>query len=695
MHLPIGIFTLNSLIMKNTLSTLSRNQSLLYKGFLFIAATFLILYLFPKAGQFKYDFQKGKPWQYENLYAPFSFTIKKDASSLEIEKQQIIDNAEPYFDIDFTVVEDVKIEFYRLLDEAYQNSLFRVPKLLLQTKGTAILDKVYNHGVVSELYSYEADKLVYLKNGNEIDEVTFHQIVSFDDIPSIIKSETSLEAISPSIDLLEKILTIVVKPNVSLNTKLTQAGIDDEVNAMNPNKGIIEKSGRIIAKGELVDTDAYQILDSLKAEYQSQVWTKSNYLWLIVGYGLLVMLVLLMLLLFLKKYRTDIYTNNTKVTFIFFNVLLMVLLTTIVVKMDAKYVYVVPLCILPLILKAFFDPRLGLYVHVLTILLLGFIVPNSFEYLFLQIIAGIVTILTVSELYKRANLFISVSQITFIYILGYFAFVLIQEGNINEFEWDIFGYFVLCGLATLFAHPLIYFYEKLFGLVSDVSLLELSDTNSKLLKELSNKAPGTFHHSLNVANLAEAAAQEIGANSMLVRVGALYHDIGKMASPTFFTENQLSGVNSHDELDPKESAGIIIDHVIDGIEIARKYNLPDRIIDFIRTHHGTSMVYYFYKKEMQTQGEANKQDFRYPGPIPFSKETAILMMADSVEAASKSLKDPTSTKIDVFVEKIIDTQMEQGQFLNANVTFKEIELIKKVLKKKLNNMFHLRVEYPD
>ncbi|MDG1269979.1 MAG: HDIG domain-containing protein, partial [Ulvibacter sp.] len=511
----------------------------------------------------------------------------------------------------------------------------------------------------------------------------------------IVKAYTSLETISPSIDLLEKILKIVIKPNVSLNTKLTQAGIDDEVNAMNPNKGIIEKSGRIIAKGELVDTNAYQILDSLKQEYQSQVWTKSNYLWLLVGYGLLVMLVLLMLLLFLKKYRPEIYKNNTKVTFIFFNVLLMVLLTTIVVKMDAKYVYVVPLCILPLILKAFFDPRLGLFVHVLTVLLLGFIVPNSFEYLFLQIIAGIVTILTVSELYKRANLFISVAQITFIYIIGYFAFVLIQEGNIYEFEWVIFGYFVLCGLATLFAHPLIYFYEKLFGLVSDVSLLELSDTNSKLLKELSNKAPGTFHHSLNVANLAEAAAQEIGANSMLVRVGALYHDIGKMASPTFFIENQLSGINAHDELDPKESASIIINHVIDGIEIARKYNLPDRIIDFIRTHHGTSMVYYFYKKELETQVQANKEDFKYPGPIPFSKETAILMMADSVEAASKSLKEPTSTKIDVFVEKIIDAQMEQGQFLNADVTFKDIELIKKVLKKKLNNMFHLRVEYPE
>ena len=681
--------------MKNTLSTLSRNQSLLYKGFLFIAATFLILYLFPKAGQFKYDFQKGKPWQYENLYAPFSFTIKKDAVSLASEKEQIVNNAVPYFNMDMAVVTGVTKEFYRLLDEAYQNSLFRVPKLSIQSKGAAIIDQIYKHGIVNELYSYDADKLVYLKSSNEIDEVTFHQIVSFDNIESIVKAATSLETISPSIDLLEKILTIVIKPNVSLNTKLTQAAIDDEVNAMNPNKGIIEKSGRIIAKGELVDTDAYQILDSLKAEYQSQVWTKSNYLWLLVGYGLLVMLVLLMLLLFLKKYRPEIYENNTKVTFIFFNVLLMVLLTTIVVKMDAKYVYVVPLCILPLILKAFFDPRLGLFVHVLTVLLLGFIVPNSFEYLFLQIIAGIVTILTVSELYKRANLFISVAQITFIYIIGYFAFVLIQEGNIYEFVWVIFGYFVLCGLATLFAHPLIYFYEKLFGLVSDVSLLELSDTNSKLLKELSNKAPGTFHHSLNVANLAEAAAQEIGANSMLVRVGALYHDIGKMASPTFFIENQLSGINAHDELDPKESASIIINHVIDGIEIARKYNLPDRIIDFIRTHHGTSMVYYFYKKELETQGQANKEDFKYPGPIPFSKETAILMMADSVEAASKSLKEPTSTKIDVFVEKIIDSQMKQGQFLNADVTFKDIELIKKVLKKKLNNMFHLRVEYPE
>lgn len=350
---------------------------------------------------------------------------------------------------------------------------------------------------------------------------------------------------------------------------------------------------------------------------------------------------------------------------------------------------------MPIILKTFFDARLGLFVHVLTVLILGFVVPNSFEYIFLQIIAGIVTILTVSELYKRANLFISVGQITLIYMVGYFAFYVIHEGSVENINLYTFGFFLLNGMITLFAQPLIYMYEKIFGLVSDVSLLELSDTNSKLLKELANKAPGTFHHSLQVANLAEASANEIGANAMLVRVGALYHDIGKMNRPTYFTENQITNINPHDDLEPLESARIIIDHVIEGIEMARKYKLPDRVIDFIRTHHGTSLVYYFYKKQKDSQQDFDESDFRYPGPIPFSKETAILMMADAVEAASKSLNNPTYPIINDFVEKIVDGQMNAQQFLNANITFKEIQSVKKVLKQKLTNIYHLRVEYPE
>ena len=681
--------------MKSILTSFAKNKSFIFKIFLFILSTVLIIYLLPKGGQFKYNFQKGKPWQYENLYAPFSFTIKKNKEEIEEEKKHLREEAMPYFEIDTSKVAEVKNLFNNFYKE--KDTIKIVTEIDLKTKdvGLRVLDEIYTYGLINENYSFDSDNLIYLKNGNEIQELSYTQLVYIGDLERIIKNKAEEYLILDSELFLTELITSIALPNVTLNSDLTESTIKTKIESINPNRGVIDKGSRIIAKGEVVEGNKFQILISYKAVFESQIWSKSNFYWLLLGYSLLISLVFLMLFLFLKNYRLEIYNNNTKVAFILFNIIVMIFLTTLVVKYDAKLVYITPLCILPLVLKTFFDARLGLFVHVLTILLLGFIVPNSFEFLFLQTIAGMVTILTVSELYKRANLFISVGQITFIYILGYFAFFIIQEGNIELIQWDNFGYFVLCGLLTLFSFPLIYIYEKMFGLVSDVSLLELSDTNSKLLKELSNKAPGTFHHSLNVANLAEAAANEIGANVMLTRVGALYHDIGKMVNPTYFTENQMSSINSHDELDPKESAKIIINHVINGIEIAKKNNLPDRIIDFIRTHHGTSLVYYFYSKENEKSGTALKEDFSYPGPTPFSKETAILMMADSVEAASKSLKEPTSSMLDDFVEKIIDGQLNKGQFLNANITLKEIQRIKKVLKKKLNNMYHLRIEYPE
>jgi putative nucleotidyltransferase with HDIG domain len=402
-----------------------------------------------------------------------------------------------------------------------------------------------------------------------------------------------------------------------------------------------------------------------------------------------------MLMLFIYKYRPVIFNNNTKLTFIFSNVILVVFFTVTVLNFDSSYLYIVPICILPLLLKAFFDARVGLFVHVLTVLILGFIVPNSFEYMFLQIMAGIVTILSVSELYKRANLFISIGQIIFIYLIGYFAFFIIHEGGIEGISLNILGLFVLNGVFTLFVQPLIYLFEKLFNLVSDVSLLELSDTNSAFFKEFSDKAPGTFHHSLQVANLSESAASAIGANALLTRVGALYHDIGKINNPVYFTENQRGTISPHNEISPKESAQIIIDHVIKGVEVAKKIKLPDRVVDFIRTHHGTSKVYYFYKKHEELTGEINEDDFVYSGPKPFSKETAILMMADGVEAASKSIKEPTVEILKEFVNKIINMQLEEKQFMNSNITLAEIEIVKKVFIDKLINIYHLRIEYPE
>ena len=680
--------------MDRFLSLLSRNQSNAYKLLLMIGSIILVIYMLPKGGQFKYQFQKGKPWQYENLYAPFNFTIKKDNKALEQEREAIKRNAVPFFDLDPDIPLVALQEFSVLLDLSYQDSAWATPKNKVKQLGLNLVNKLYKNGVLGGSGDdYLPEQLVNLRVDNQVRQTVFSRVVEREELQELAQQST--KQIPELAEIFTQIIATVVKPNLTFNATLTEASVQELLADINPNIGVVEKGARIVAKGEVVEGQKYEKLNSLRDQFQSQVWSKSNYNWLVFGYAMLVSLVFVMLFLFLRKYRPEIFEHNTKVSFIFMNMLLMIFVTTLVIKLDAAYVYLIPLCILPIVLKSFFDARLGLFVHVLTLLLLGFVVPNSFEFMFLQIIAGIVTILTVSELSKRANLFISVGQITGIYVLGYLAFFIVQEGSLERIALENFAYFVICGLITLFAFPLIYAYERIFGLVSEVSLLELSNTNTPLLKELSNKAPGTFHHSLNVANLAEAAAQEIGADSMLVRVGALYHDIGKMNNPTNFTENQVNSINTLNDLEPKESAKIIIGHVIKGIELARKYKLPERIIDFIRTHHGTNLVYFFYKKELDEQGSALEQDFRYPGPKPFSKETAILMMADSVEAASKSLKDPTSTKINEFVESIVDMHLEQGQFDNANITLKEIGQIKKVLKKKLTNMYHLRVAYPE
>ncbi len=683
--------------MKKLTNNWYRNHSLIYKGLLFLCTTLFIVYLFPKTGKFRYSFEKGKPWQSENLYAPLDFAIEKSNEQLGTERQLLIDKSDIYFELNKETSTNVKNSFDAAFNNVFNDSLISVnDKNQLFELGNKILDSFYSYGILDGAYNYNDERnIVIIENNQQREVAQFKDLTQQNNISSYIGAEVDSKNLSQYKERFISLFFDVIKANLSLNESLTNQVLDEKLDAISPTRGIVSQGTLIITKGQVVEEQQYAILKSLKSKYESQFWSENNYNWVILAYALLVALAILMLLLFLRKYREEVFNNNTKVTFIFFNIVFMIVLTTIVINYDSKNIYVVPLCILPLILKAFFDARLGLFTHVLTVLLLGFIVPNSYEYMFLQIIAGIVTILTVSELYKRANLFISVGQITLIYIIAYFAFYVIHEGQIANIEIKTFGLFVLGGLATLFVQPLIYIYEKIFGLVSDVSLLELSDTNSKLLKELSNKAPGTFHHSLNVANLAEAAANEIGANAMLSRVGALYHDIGKMKNPTYFTENQSSNINPHDELSPDESATIIIDHVINGIEIAKKNNIPDRIIDFIRTHHGNSLVYYFYMKEKAISENCDEKKFMYPGPKPFSKETAILMMCDSVEAASKSMKNPTSTKIDDFVENIINKQVETGQFLKADITFKDIESIKKILKQKLANIYHLRIEYPE
>jgi putative nucleotidyltransferase with HDIG domain len=690
---------MKKLNIKKVLNALYQNHSLIYKIFLFVLTVTAIVYLFPKGGHFKYEFQKGKPWQYDNLYAPFDFAIQKDKEKIEEEKKQIEASKKLYFTYNNEVLKRVKEKFNKKVNQTLTDSLLngRNKRSVVGFAGKFI-DKVYKTGYLAKNDRNKASKkqLVALRKGNVINEVVFDKLITSVTLPDKISAHFKNSRYRFLENYFTSIFLEVLEPNVFYDDELTQKVVQDELNKISYTEGLVTENERIISKGDVVEGRKFRILNSLKKERQSRLWNQLNYNWIVLGYTILVALALLMLLLFLKNYRKEIFENNTKLTFIFFNILLMVLLVTLVVKYRVEYLYVVPLTILPILLKAFFDARLGLFTHILTVLLLGFIVPNSFEFIFLQIIAGIVTILTVSELHRRANLFISISKITFTYIITYFAFSIIQEGNMQGINWEYFVMFASNGVLSFLSLFLILVYEKIFGLVSDVSLLELSNTNSKLLRELNEKAPGTFQHSMQVANLAEASANEIGANAMLVRTGALYHDIGKMLNPMYFTENQTTNVNPHNELTPKDSAKIIIDHVIEGIELAKKNGLPDRIIDFIRTHHGTSLVYYFYKKqEALDPNDLNSDDFSYKGPIPFSKETAILMMCDAAEAASKSLKEPSAILIDELIEKIVSSQMDNGQFMNADITFKEIQTIKKVIKKKLNNIYHLRIEYPE
>ncbi len=685
--------------MKNFVNTYYQNHSLIYKVLLFIAITATIVYLFPKGGQFKYNIQKGKPWPYENLYAPFDFAILKSEEDLSKEREEIEANKQLFFSVREGVLERVEEKYdVQILLVLEDSAATGINKNAINRFGKRFLNQVYKTGFLNKGDNDKVVKntVITLRRGNEAEDILSDKLFTTEMLVPELQKYFENTRYKPLEQRFTTLFFDILEPNIFYDEELTQKVIEEEIKSITVNKGLVTENERIIAKGDVVEGSKYEILMSLKSEYDSQLWSNSNYNWIVFGYTILVALVLLMLMLFLHKYRPEIWENNTKMTFIFFNVILIVFLVTIVQKYWLNYIYVVPVIILPIILKAFFDARLGLFVHVVTVLILGFIVPNSFEFTFLQIIAGIVTILTVSELHRRANLFFSILKITLVYMLSYLAFSIIQEGNAQQLKWSYFVLFALNGVLSFLSLFLILIYEKTFNLVSDVSLLELSNTNSKLLRELNEKAPGTFQHSMQVANLAEASANEIGANAMLVRTGALYHDIGKMINPMYFIENQSTSVNPHNELPPLDSAEIIIDHVLKGIEMAKKNGLPDRIIDFIRTHHGTTMVYYFYKKQLELTPEGiNKKNFTYPGPIPFSKETAILMMCDACEAASKSIKDPTALLIDELVEKIINGQMNQGQYMNSNITFKEIQTIKKVIKKKLNNIYHLRIEYPE
>jgi len=695
-------------------------HSQIYKFFVFAASVALIVFLLPKEGKFKYDLNniRNKPWHYDNLIAPFDFAIKKSATDLEAERQALDQKFKPYFRIEEDVMGRMKNQFATQFAQKWglaakekhadnaplpkPESVFNgegsTPKLHNYIFGLRLLDTLYRKGMLEINRVIEGkpdDFVILIKKGNQAKETEIRKMYTVRSADDYLKT---VLAANKGID--GQFLYGLLENCLGHNVVYDEATSSRELNQLRDNisltRGGKYKEQSIISRGEIVDDEKLQILKSLQDEFEVQSKDSTSYFFVMIGQLTLVCLCFLILFLFLMLFRPEILASDTQLTFLLMLIDLFILMSYLPSRFDKIPIQVLPFCVLPLVIRSFYDTRLALFAHLVAVLITAQHVPDRFEFVFLQLIAGIVAIFSMVNLRNRSQIFLSSGVIFLSYAFAFFGISMLHESSIAAIDWGMLTWYAGSAVLILFTYPIIYVCEKLFGFASDVTLLELSDTNSPLLRDLASKAPGTFQHSLQVANLAEETVRKIGGNALLVRTGALYHDIGKADMPMYFTENQLTGVNPHDELSYDESAGIIINHVIRGIEKAKQYNIPDVVIDFIRTHHGTTTTGYFYTLYKKSAVEQNPDEskFRYPGPTPYSKETAVLMMSDAVEAASRSLRKYDEESIQQLIDKIIDKQIEEKQFVNAPITFRDITQVKKILKKKLMSIYHVRVSYP-
>ncbi len=664
----------------------STRHDLYYRIFIITGSILIISNYLPNQLRFKYEFSAGSAWSYDDLKAPFDYQVYKPENEIEAEKRAIVQE-QPVC--------------YRKDSLAFSQSLNAFNKSYGSNEGpeyeTAknILLSIYKKGFIEEGKNIPNSSNFLLITGNKASEIASEDVLTSKQIAAFIENALVQTNTQHDSRLLEE-LKNSVKPNIIFDEALTNASLNDKLSTISVTRGVIYKGTVIARKGAMLSKEDANNIESLRIAFEQRHPDATAGIFSYAGYLLLISISIGILVIFLWLLRKDILLDNRKLTLLFLLIVGISLLYTAILHRNWISILVVPLCILPLVTRAFFDTRTALFTHVLTTLILGTVAPNGFEFVFMQIIAGIVAIFSIVNLRRRAQLFVAVSFILFSYIICFVGLSLINEGNINEIKLSSIGWLGGNVLLTLLTYPLIFLIEKVFGVTSDFTLIELTDFNNPLLREMSLKAPGTFQHSLQVANLAEAAIYKIGGNSLLVRVGALYHDIGKIDMPLYFIENQSTQMNPHDELSFDESASIIISHVVRGIERARKNALPDAIIDFIRTHHGTMMVQYFYQSYLKNYPDIvpNEDDFRYPGPKPFSRETAVLMMADSVEASARSLPIHDAESIDKLVEKILHNQINSDQFENCDITYRDITAIKRIFKKMLSSIYHVRIAYP-
>ena len=484
--------------------------------------------------------------------------------------------------------------------------------------------------------------------------------------------------------------------NISYDLEKSEAALQDEMSKISPARGVVLNGQKIIDRGEIINEQTYDILRSLQQAWEKKSGSVKEIRLTLMGQTLVVGVLVLCFMIYLELFRKDYYQRKRSVLLLFALIVFFPIILSIMVEQNISNVYVIPMAMIPIIIGIFLDSRTAFMAHTTIVLICSIFLRYPHEFIILQTAAGMTAIYSLRELSQRSQLLRTALIVVICYAILYFGFELIQENDLTKLNTRMYMYFVLNGILLLFTYPLLFILEKTFGFTSNVTLVELSNINNKLLREMSEVAPGTFQHSLQMANLAAEAANKIGANSQLVRTGALYHDIGKMIHPAFFTENQ-SGINPHKRLKYEESAQVIISHITNGIKLAEKHQLPKVIKDFIRTHHGKGVAKYFYisYKNEHPDEEIDLEKFSYPGPNPFTKEQAILMMADAVEAASRSLPEYTEESISNLIEKIVDSQVAEGYFKECPITFKDIAMVKALFKEKLKTVYHTRITYPE
>ena len=667
------------------------------KALMFVLAIVLVYWQMPRVGKFRYEYQLYKPWQHETLYAPIDFPIYKDAEMLKVESDEIIRSVKPIFKLDSQATRQAKSR----LDETFEQQWHAHDGMDAETNKKALMelfDQVQNRGVLvydKALSDFSDETQISLVKDQTATTVAFGSLYTMNSARESI--EQWMEHGHPGIDvqLLSTLLLNVLFPNVVYDDSMTKQEQDKVLSKMSLTYGMVQKDELIITEGEIVDENVFAILNSLQKEYTTGSFAKNDSRQVQLSQLFLVALLFVMLALYLKAlHNKDVFSELSKINLILLLMVVMIIPSYWIMKLHPSFILMMPVVMLTMVMVTFFSSALAFTVQVFTVLLISMAVPNPFQYIFMQLVASMIVIFILAHHRSRRHYFISSLLLFVVYFVVYLAFAFLSSSVI---DWSTVGLLALNALFTMLSLPLIFLFEKMFSMTTSLTLMELNNTNTPLLRQLAQTAPGTFQHSIQVANLCDEVLYAIGGDSLLARTGALYHDIGKMKNPMYFTENQHGGYNSHNDISNVESAQIIISHVLDGIEMAKKARIPEQIIEFIRTHHGTRRTEYFYimEKRQHPDEEVDPADFTYHGPIPFSRETAVLMICDSVEAASRSLKEPDENNISNLVDNIIQKQMDDGQFMNVDLTLRDFTTIKKVLKKKLMSIYHVRIAYPD